>query len=96
MSSIQDSLGQDAFLSHLITILSIYELGQFPMSLPAYDGPSNWQTEAILRSLSTLTRRIYFAEDVPPMNLNATNAPSKDGTGEDRSNVGNAPHSPLK
>src|ERR1700733_2345867 len=88
MSSIQDSQGQDPFLSHLISVLSIYELGLFPASLPTYDGPSNWQTEFILRSLSALTCRIHFAEDVSPENLNITNAPSKVRAGEDTSSVG--------
>jgi osomolarity two-component system, sensor histidine kinase NIK1 len=87
MGSIQDSQGQDAFLSHLITVLSIYELGLFPASFPTYDGPSNWQTESVLRSLSALTCRIHLAEDVPPEDLNIINAPSKDRVGEDRSGV---------
>ncbi|KIM74788.1 hypothetical protein PILCRDRAFT_14103 [Piloderma croceum F 1598] len=92
----QDSQGQDPFLSHLISLLSIYELGLlFPVSLPTYDGPNNWQTESILRSLSALIRRIHFAEDIPPENSNVTNAPSEDGAGEDRSSGGDTPHSPV-
>jgi osomolarity two-component system, sensor histidine kinase NIK1 len=87
MSSIQDSQGQDPFLSHLISVLSIYELGLFPVSLPTYDGPTNWQTESVLRSLNALTCRIRFAEDVPPEDLNIVNTLSKGGVGEDRGGV---------
>jgi hypothetical protein len=94
MSSIRDSQGQDPFLSHLVSVLSIYELGLFPASLPTYDGPSNWQTESILRSLSALTHRIYLAEDFPPGNLNASTGYtlSMDGAGEDRSSASDTPH----
>jgi osomolarity two-component system sensor histidine kinase NIK1 len=53
----------DPFLAHLVAILSIYELGPFPAPVPRYDGPSTWQTDNILRSLKTMARRMYTAED---------------------------------
>lgn len=95
MSSIPDRRGttpQDPFLSHLIAVLSIYELGPFPAPLPRYDGPSDWQTDSILRSLSALTRRIYTAEDT----LNAIKASENwETNGPDtkkRRSVGDIPH----
>ena len=53
----------DPFLSHLVLVLSIYELGPFPAPVPRYDGPSSWQTDNILRALKTMARRMYTAED---------------------------------
>jgi osomolarity two-component system sensor histidine kinase NIK1 len=51
------------FLSHLVAVLSVYELGPNPTPLPRYDGPRDWQTDAIERSLSSVARRMYTAED---------------------------------
>jgi len=73
MSSVTEPRApQDPFLSHLIAVLSIYELGPSPAPLPRYesDGPYDWQTDSILRSLSALTRRMYTAEET----LNAIKA----------------------
>jgi osomolarity two-component system, sensor histidine kinase NIK1 len=53
----------DPFLSHLVLVLSIYELGPFPAPVPRYDGPSSWQTDNILRALKTMARRMYTAEE---------------------------------
>ncbi|KAF8523467.1 putative nik-1 protein (Os-1p protein) [Hysterangium stoloniferum] len=50
------------FLSHLVAVLSIYELGPTPTPLPRYDGPADWQTDAIERSLANVARRMYTAE----------------------------------
>jgi hypothetical protein len=58
----QNSLA-DPFLSHLVLVLSIYELGPFPAPVPRYDGPSSWQTDNILRALKTMARRMYTAEE---------------------------------
>ncbi|OCH92002.1 hypothetical protein OBBRIDRAFT_699861, partial [Obba rivulosa] len=56
---------QHPFLSHLVALLSIYELGPGPLAtpIPRYHGPSDWQTDTILRSLSAITRRMYTAEE---------------------------------
>jgi len=55
----------DPFKSHLVALLSIYELGPFPGApIPRYEGPSDWQTETILRSLSAFARRMWSAEEV--------------------------------
>ena len=53
----------DPFISHLVAVLSIYELGPFPAPVPRYNGPSNWQTDHILNALKTMARRMYTAED---------------------------------
>jgi osomolarity two-component system, sensor histidine kinase NIK1 len=53
----------DPFLSHLVLVLSIYELGPFPAPVPRYDGPSSWQTDNILRALKIMARRMYTAEE---------------------------------
>jgi osomolarity two-component system sensor histidine kinase NIK1 len=53
----------DSFLIHLVALLSVYELGPSPAPLPHYNGPTDWQTEAILRSLSAVARRMYTAEE---------------------------------
>ena len=51
------------FLSHLILVLSIYELDRFPAPLPHYNGPSSWQTDNIFCALKTMARRMYTEED---------------------------------
>ncbi|KAL4267524.1 hypothetical protein AB1N83_001077 [Pleurotus pulmonarius] len=50
------------FLSYLVALLSVYELGPNPGPLPAYDGPSDRQTDAIVRSLASVMERMYQAE----------------------------------
>jgi osomolarity two-component system sensor histidine kinase NIK1 len=59
----QNSYLFDPFISHLVVVLSIYELGPFPAPVPRYSGPSNWQTDNILNALKTMARRMYTAED---------------------------------
>ena len=51
------------FLAHLVLILSNYELGLPRAPIPRYDGPSDWQIDSILRTLETITNRMYTAED---------------------------------
>lgn len=65
MSSINDYTRglNDPFLSHLIALLSTYELCPMSTPPPRYDGPSDWQTDSILRSLAAVARRMYTAED---------------------------------
>lgn len=53
----------DPFLTHLTLLLSAYELCPMSSPLPRYDGPSDWHTDSILRSLSVIARRMYTAED---------------------------------
>ncbi|KAG6379634.1 hypothetical protein JVT61DRAFT_10152 [Boletus reticuloceps] len=53
----------DPFLSHLIALLSAYELCPMSTPPPRYGGPGDWQTDSILRSLSAIARRMYTAED---------------------------------
>lgn len=50
------------FLDHLVSLLSIFELGNNSAPIPRYDGPSNWQTESIIRSIESLGRRVALAE----------------------------------
>ena len=53
----------DPFRSHLVALLSIYELGPFPGApIPRYDGPADWQTEMILKSLGVVAKRMWDAE----------------------------------
>ncbi|KAG7442615.1 uncharacterized protein BT62DRAFT_872322, partial [Guyanagaster necrorhizus] len=52
----------DPFRAHLIALLSIYALGAPSAPVPMYDGPSDWGTSAILRSLEDFANRMYAAE----------------------------------
>lgn len=55
----------DSFKSHLVALLSIYELGPYPGApIPRYEGPADWQTETILRSLAAVAKRMWTAEEV--------------------------------
>ncbi|KAK0473789.1 hypothetical protein IW261DRAFT_1342266, partial [Armillaria novae-zelandiae] len=56
----------DPFRSHLIALLSVYSLGPSTAPLPKYNGPTDWQTDSILRSLAQFSARIYAAENVAP------------------------------
>ncbi|KAH7905547.1 hypothetical protein BJ138DRAFT_751504 [Hygrophoropsis aurantiaca] len=53
----------DPFLSHLIALLSTYELCPMSTPPPRYDGPTDWQTDTIIRSLGAVARRMYTAEE---------------------------------
>lgn len=54
---------QEPFLTHLLALFSLYELGPPPVQgFPVYQGPKDWQTEAIERSLKSMARRMYTAE----------------------------------
>lgn len=66
MSTITDSQRQSLhhpFLSHLIALLSAYELCPPSTPPPRYDGPIDWQTDTIIRSLGAVARRMYTAEE---------------------------------
>ncbi len=54
----------DHFRSHLIALLSVYSLGPSTAPLPKYNGPTDWQTDSILRSLAQFSARMYAAESV--------------------------------
>lgn len=58
----------DPFRKYLLALLSFYEL--YPQGqdtpIPRYHGPSDWETDAILRSLSKLAERLPRAEDPAP------------------------------
>ena len=54
----------DPFKAHLVALLSIYELGPFPGTpIPRYEGPTDWQTESILKSFGVMARRMCSAEE---------------------------------
>lgn len=54
----------DPFKAHLVALLSIYELGPFPGTpIPRYEGPTDWQTESILKSFGEMARRMCSAEE---------------------------------
>ncbi|KAK0448574.1 hypothetical protein EV421DRAFT_1889261 [Armillaria borealis] len=52
----------DPFRQHLVALLSIYALGPSSAPFPKYDGPTNWETSSILRSLEEFSKRMYAAE----------------------------------
>ncbi|KAK0194850.1 hypothetical protein F5146DRAFT_1023091 [Armillaria mellea] len=52
----------DPFRQHLVALLSIYALGPSSAPLPKYDGPTNWETNSILRSLEEFSKRLFAAE----------------------------------
>jgi hypothetical protein len=54
----------DPFLSHLVALLSVYEVGpQVAAPVPTWTGPSAWYQDTILRAITSLARRAYTAED---------------------------------
>ncbi|KIL60205.1 hypothetical protein M378DRAFT_84019, partial [Amanita muscaria Koide BX008] len=54
----------DAFRSHLIALISAYQLGPSSgVPVPRYDGQRDWQTETILGCLSEFARRMWLAEE---------------------------------
>ena len=54
----------DSFKAHLVALLSIYELGPFPGTpIPRYEGPTDWQTESILKSFGAVAHRMCIAEE---------------------------------
>lgn len=65
------------FFSHLVAVLSVYELGPTSTPLPRYDGPRDWQTDAIERSLANVARRMHTAED-QLANIKANNCAGPD------------------
>ncbi|KIL58310.1 hypothetical protein M378DRAFT_15628 [Amanita muscaria Koide BX008] len=55
----------DAFRSHLIALISAYQLGPSSgVPVPRYDGQTDWQTETILGCLSEFARRMWLAEEM--------------------------------
>ena len=53
----------DPFQSHLVALLSIYELGPFAGApILRYDGPADWQTEMTLKSLGVVAKRMWDVE----------------------------------
>ena len=55
----------DSFKGHLVVLLSIYENGPLSSAqIPCYEGPGDWQTEMILRSLDNMARRMWDMEKV--------------------------------
>jgi osomolarity two-component system, sensor histidine kinase NIK1 len=53
----------DPFLSHLVALVSLYELSPSPGPLPQYHGKTDWQMESIIRSVAAMARRMYSAEE---------------------------------
>jgi hypothetical protein len=54
----------DSFISHLATLLAVYDLGpQASIPIPHYDGPTDLHTDTILKSLSTTVHRMWAAEE---------------------------------
>lgn len=80
------------FLSHLIAVFSIYELGPSPAPLPRYDGPGDWQTDSILRSLNSLARRMYTAEETLGAIKASESWKSNGPEHKKRRSVGDIPH----
>ncbi|GJJ14452.1 hypothetical protein Clacol_008716 [Clathrus columnatus] len=52
------------FLTHLLSLLTVYERGLDSPPIPKYDGPRDWQTDAIERSLANVARRMHTAENL--------------------------------
>ncbi|PSS38101.1 hypothetical protein PHLCEN_2v81 [Hermanssonia centrifuga] len=64
MASPADLQGvQHPFITHLVAALSLCELGPSTAPIPRYNGPADWQTDSILRSLAAISRRMYTAEE---------------------------------
>jgi len=55
----------DPFKTHLVALLSLYEVTPFARPpIPKYDGPADWQTDAILKSISKIAHRMWSAEEM--------------------------------
>ena len=89
MASLQD-IGElhHPFLDHLIALLSVFEVGQGSTPIPRYDGPPNWQTTSILRSIESIGRRMKTAEDAYDA-IKATEPPCHNN--KKRRSVGDSP-----
>ncbi|KAF5350143.1 hypothetical protein D9756_009276 [Leucocoprinus leucothites] len=53
----------DPFLRHIVLLLSVYELGTKSAPAPVWHGPRTWQTDAIIRAIVALGRRLWNAEE---------------------------------
>lgn len=53
----------DPFLRHIILLLSVYELGTKSAPPPVWYGIRTWQTDAIIRAIVALGRRLWDAEE---------------------------------
>jgi len=53
----------DAFVRHIILLLSVYELGTKSASVPVWHGARTWQMDAIIRAVVGLGRRVLGAEE---------------------------------
>ncbi|KII84956.1 hypothetical protein PLICRDRAFT_64207, partial [Plicaturopsis crispa FD-325 SS-3] len=74
MSSIAENRGgpADQFLDHLVAAISMYELGPRPGPVPKYEGPKDWRTTAVTRSLGVMAQRMFKAEEaLASINANA-------------------------
>ncbi|TCD65005.1 hypothetical protein EIP91_003326, partial [Steccherinum ochraceum] len=90
MTAYTDNLGYQPFIDHLIASLSVYELGPISAPIPRYDGPTDWKTNSIQRSLSAMARRMITAEEA----YNAIKASEACGPeSKKRRSVGDSPPS---
>lgn len=88
MASTTPGYDSHPFLKHLVALLSVYELGPSSTPVPRYDGPSDWYTTSILRSLEAMARRMFTAEDA----YNAIQAAQNSGRDtKKRRSVGDSP-----
>ncbi|KAI0312760.1 hypothetical protein OF83DRAFT_1066675, partial [Amylostereum chailletii] len=56
------SIIDDPFLAHIYVLLSIYEVGSLSKPPPAYDGPTDWAQDIVIRGINSLARRMFTAE----------------------------------
>lgn len=90
MASATPGFDPHPFYKHLVAILSVYELGPSSTPVPRYDGPADWFTASILRSLEAMARRMFTAEDA----YNAIQASQNSGReSKKRRSVGDSPPS---
>lgn len=61
------SVPEHPFVSYLVALLSIYELESNPnaptIPLPSYEGPRDFKTDIIERSLAKIVHRMHIAEE---------------------------------
>jgi len=67
MATYADNQGYQPFIDHLIASLSVYELGPISAPIPRYDGPTDWKTNSIQRSLAAMTCRMVTPEEATKM-----------------------------
>ncbi|KAJ7619459.1 hypothetical protein FB45DRAFT_839951 [Roridomyces roridus] len=91
-------MGSDPFKDHLLAVLSLNDAPKAANPpLPKYNGPRDWQTDAILRKLDALLaapKEPYTPMPTPPMPIARNGTPSLNGLPSNPDFATNRPETP--